>query len=387
MADNSDTPLQSIDRAMLTPLVRRAMGSETVEVISWQPQRIYGGAGAASEGIFRLSGTALDQDETLPWSLILKLIHLYPDSPGVSDPSSWIYWKREVLAYQSGLLQDLPGGVAAPRCFDIVNQPNGDIWLWLEDARDDLGPQWPLEHYGVVARHLGQFNGAYLMGRPIPSRSWLSKGWLRQRVARAAPGLAQLRHSLEHPLVRRVFPPDVARGLFRLWDQREAFLKTLDGLPQTFCHIEAHRRNLFARRVDAGEYQTVLIDWAYVGTGAVGQEIAPLVEESLAFFDVEIEHVRELDGTVFHGYLQGMREAGWRGDPRTLRFGYAAASALHFARGLGLVVSILPDESRHAWVEQLLGRSMEQYVDRAAEYYRFLLGLADEARSLMDSLP
>jgi len=130
----------------------------------------------------------------------------------------------------------------------------------------------------------------------------------------------------------------------------------------------------------------VLIDWAFAGTGAVGQEIAPLVEESLAFFDVEIEDVRELDVTVFHGYLQGMREAGWRGSPRMLRFGYAAASALHFARGLGLVVSILPDESRHAWVEQLLGRSMEQYVDRAAEYYRFLLSLAEEARGLMGSL-
>jgi len=29
-------------------------------------------------------------------------------------------------------------------------------------------PDWPLERYGLAARHLGQFNGRYLTGTPLP---------------------------------------------------------------------------------------------------------------------------------------------------------------------------------------------------------------------------
>jgi hypothetical protein len=43
MVIGSDT-LQSIDNATLTPLVRQALGSETVEVTSWDIQQVYGGS-------------------------------------------------------------------------------------------------------------------------------------------------------------------------------------------------------------------------------------------------------------------------------------------------------------------------------------------------------
>ena len=95
----------------------------------------------------------------MPWSLILKAIGANPDVD--VPPTDYRYWKREPLAYESGLLDELPGGCFAPRCFGSVVADDG-AWLWLEDVRDDLGPEWPFEHYGVVARHLGQLNGTYL---------------------------------------------------------------------------------------------------------------------------------------------------------------------------------------------------------------------------------
>jgi hypothetical protein len=85
-----------------------------------------------------------------------------------NNPSGHHYWKREALLYESGLLDDLPTGLMAPRCFGVVEQPDGEYWLSLEEVNDDVGARWPLAHYGVVAHHLGLFNGAYLMGRPIP---------------------------------------------------------------------------------------------------------------------------------------------------------------------------------------------------------------------------
>jgi len=290
MSNGSDTQLQSIDRATLTPLVRQALGSETVEVVDYHCQQILGGAGR-TEGVYRLTGSGHDQGEVVRWSLILKIIPFMPER---DDPSERAYWKREILAYQSGLLDDLPGGLAAPRCFDVVEQPGRRFWLWLEEvadefrSADEIGSQWPLEHYGVVARHLGQFNGAYLLGRNIPSEPWLASGWLRSQFARASTvnGIAQLRDSMEHPLVRRVYPPHAADSVFRLWDEREAFLKALDGLPQTLCHFDAFRRNLFARRGADGGYRTVAIDWAFVRTGALGEEIVAPVSASLFFREV-----------------------------------------------------------------------------------------------------
>ena len=384
MLNELDTSLQSIDSATLTPLVRGSLGSETAEVINWEIHQVHGGGTHA--GVYRLSGDAHDGGETITWSLILKVIQRQPDR---DDPLSPFYWKRQVLAYQSGILEDLPGGLVAARCFDIVEYPDGVCWLWLEEVKDEIGVIWPLEHYGIVARHLGQFNGAFLVGRPLPSEPWLSKGWLRSLIARdaVATGIAQLRNSLEYPLVHYVYPPDVAEGFLRLWAGRDTFLDTIDSLPQAFCHLDAFKRNLFSRQSDHGVRDTVAIDWAFAGTGAVGEELVPLVTGSLYYRAVEWDKALELDNLVFDGYLEGLHDAGWRGDPRAVRFGYVTASALRY--GLGYIrwcVSALLDEDVRTQETQVVGCSVEELVDDMAKCSCFLFTLAEEAQGLLDKL-
>jgi hypothetical protein len=382
MANGFDGQLESIDRATLTPLVRCALDSETVDIVGWECEQIY--AGATRADVYHLSGDARDPDEIVPGSLILKVVR---PEPGSDDPSGSLYWKREVLANQAGLLGDLPGGLAAPRCFAIGEHPGEEFWIGMEEVRDEMGRSWPLEQYGVAARHLGQFNGAYLMGRLLPNEPWLSRGWLRSRLVRAAPGVAQLRDSLEHPLVRRTYPPDVADGLFRLWAERETYLDALDRLPQAFCHLDAQRRNLFPRTSAHAGHETVAIDWEFAGIGAVGEEIAPLVVVSAALMEDGMAKLPELDAIVFDGYLEGLRDAGWYGDGGLVRFGYAADTALRC--GLAFTdqnVSLLVDESQHARWEQVFGRPVEHAVELWMEGFRFLLGLAEEARGLLDEL-
>ena len=51
----------------------------------------------------------------------------------------------------------------------------------------------------------------------------------------------------------------------------------------------------------------------------------------------------------------------------------------------GLVPDVLLDERRHPWVEQVFGQPIEVVVDVWAALQRYLLGLADEARSLIDT--
>jgi Phosphotransferase enzyme family len=380
--------LDTIDQATLTPLVRRARSSATIEIIDWRYSQVHGGAGDVGgglSGIYRFVGRGFDQGEIISWSLILKITGA---STANDDPSDPRYWKREMLAYQSGRLDDLPGGLAAPRCFDIVERSDREAWLWLEDISDEIGARWPLEHYGLVARHLGQFNGAYLHSYPLPSDPWLSRGWLRALVYRAEPGIVQLRNSLDHPLLRRLYPDKQADRTFALWAERETFLDALDRLPQTFCHRDAFRRNLFARRRADGREQTVAVDWTYAGIGAIGEDINPLVNASLYFSEVEPAEAKALDDIVFNGYLTGLEDAGWQGDPRLVRFGFTAASALCFDIGyqLGDGLPMILDENAHPWMEHAFGQPIEQLMDLLAGHGRFSLDLADEAKVLLGSL-
>jgi hypothetical protein len=213
----------------------------------------------------------------------------------------------------------------------------------------------------------------------------LSSQWLRWKSAQDASAVAQLPQALEHPLVRRAFPPDRVERIGRRWTEREKFLDALDRLPQTLCHYDTFRRNLFARRTPSGFYQTIAIDWALVGVGAIGQEIFNLIRMSLIEFDDA--HVKELDRIVFEGYLNGLHDAGWQGDPRQARLGQIAREAMNL-EGLPYLLPIYLDESRHAWYEQTTGLSIEEEADLWAERSRHspLGHWEEEAWELLDEL-
>jgi hypothetical protein len=388
-ADQAPTKnaLDAIDQATLTPIVRRAQASTTIEIIDWSYSRVHGGAGDVGgvlSGLYRFVGSGVDEGKLTSWSLILKIIVA---STVNDDPSEPRYWKREVLAYQSGRLENLPGDLVAPQCFGIIERSDREAWLWLEDITDAIGTQWPLEQYGLVARHLGQFNGAYLQGE-LPSDPWLSRGWLRALVSRAEPNIAQLRRSRDHPLLHRLYSDQQINRIFDLWADRETLLDALDRLPQTFCHRDAFRRNLFMRHTGDGQKQTVAVDWAFAGIGAIGEEIGQLVNASLAFAEVEFSAAKALDNIVFNGYLTGLEDAGWRSDPRLIRFGFTAASALCNIIGyqIGDGLPMLLDESGHPWIEQAFGQPIRNLMDLWAGTNRFCLDLADEAKVLLDSL-
>ena len=377
------SPLSTINQHTLTPLVRKALNRDTVDVLHWDYEQLHGGAGVGST-IYRFAGQGVDQGHKMAWSLILKALQPGGDN---TNTSGWNYDKREFSAYQSGWFDDLPGSLAALRCFDTVEHPDGTCWIWLEEITDDIGPQWPLEHYGIVARHLGQFNGAYLTGRSLPSWPWLSSGWLRKMIAQSALAMPTLQNSLDHPLVRRWLPGDISDNVLRLWEERSIFLNALDRLPQTLCHLDAFRRNLFAQRTADGADQTVAVDWAFSGRGAIGEELVALIQGTVLFFEVDLTQARRLEEIVFAGYISGLCDAGWQGDPRQVRLGYTAAASLryNFIEMERVLASIL-DENLHPIVHQIFGRSIEEVMDHWGDTKRFFAGLIDEARTLMDIL-
>ncbi len=384
MAEQIDNPsniygLSSIDQDTLIPIINRAFNNEIVSVSDWKFNRVHSASevDTALSGLFRVSGKARTPEKSIDWSLILKVVGTTAENDDPSDPR---YWKRELQAYQSGQLENLPGNIAAPQYFDTITFGEKVAGLWLEELVDAVGPHWPLEQYGIVALHLGQFNGTYLVKQELPSWSWLSRGWVRKIISAGSPRLFHLSQSLDHPLTRRWFIDDDAKGMLRIWEEQSLFLDTLDHLPQTLVHRDAHRDNLFVRRTGDGIDQTVLVDWAFTGIGAIGEELAYLVEGTLCFSKVDVAQIHEFDNIVFNNYLEGLAEVGWRGDPRLVRLGYILASVLVYGLGYGLFQF---DENLFPWYERAFGRPIDEIMDLFAAQNHFLLELADEAKTLM----
>ena len=194
----------------------------------------------------------------------------------------------------------------------------------------------PLRDYAQAARHLGQFNGTYLAGEPLPNASWLSHDWLRKWVARA-PGVEHLAAVAHHARIQRLCPPDVQAGYRQLWDRREALFSQLDRLPRTLCHMDAFYRNLHLRTGQDGTRQTVAFDWAYVGVDAVGADLASLVWANATILErVALAKIRAVFDAVLEGYFDGLCDVGWADDADLIRFSFAATSLLRY--GIGLAV-------------------------------------------------
>jgi hypothetical protein len=191
---------------------------------------------------------------------------------------------------------------------------------------------------------------------------------------------------LAHPLVRRLLPGDSSDKVFRLWDARETLLKHLERLPQTLCHFDAFRGNLFAQHGSDGREQTVAIDWAFVGSGPIGAEIVALVWVSLVSMNIEARQAQELDSLVFEGYLDGLRDAGWCGAPGQVRLAFTAATALRRVGTLGYIVLFMIDEHQDPETAAQPAPEDLDWLDNLAESGNYVERLSEEAQQLLASL-
>jgi hypothetical protein len=397
--------LKMVDRGELTGLIRQVLGRETVELCDCTIHPIaYGATNPVSGGVYRVIGTARDSSQTIPWSVILKVVRAPEENVGRTLlrrlPGYWpsvfvptegltsppMFWKREVLAYQSGLLGDLPRGLAAPRCFSVMEKSPTLYRLWLEDIKDTDHERWTLSRYREAARHLGQFNGAYLAERPLPTDRWLASDWMRswlwcleqeggmERVAAAV---------ISDPLMRQVIPHALMDRLRRLWDKREVFLLALDRLPRVLCHRDAFPANLFLRRMPDGREEMVAVDWAFVGVGPIGEDLAPLVAVR-APAEMGLIEAPQLEKAVFEGYVHGLRETGWEGDVRLARLGYAASVALRYGcLTAGVVLLRALDPVTRAVMEERRAQPIDEILEQEVKLFTYALGLADDAESLI----
>lgn len=384
-----ESKLVDLRQGAVDALARAALGGGAWAARHWRFERLHRSYGGATGGIFRLGGTAADAGRERPWSAILKVIspaawlEMTAEQPGA--PSHPLYWKREVLAYESGWLEHLPGGVRGPRCLAIDAQADGTVWLWLEEAQDCYGGDWPLEQYARAAYCLGRFNGAYLAGEPWPPYPWLGRIGSARGVIEAfgwIEALVRDRKVWEHPLLRAAFSPALAARLPSFWDHRHALLDAVEQLPQTVCHQDAWTGNVFAPNGVAGEL--VMIDWAYTGSAVVGTDLGDLAVAGYPLL-ARAPLPAAIDAAVFEPYLEGLRAAGWPVARDPVRLAYLTHAALKYGCLL-IWLRDIGDEEKLAFWEDLAGQPAAQWLEKCAVVLDHQANLLDEALALLPKL-
>ena len=375
------TPPPVIDRDTIEPVAQAACG-RSVAVTTWTATPIGEGSLGLSAGMFRVTGETADGTA---WSVVLKMLRPVPpaflarfseaDRARLAEAYGW---DREARLYESGLLDRLPDGLAAARCLG-VRRTDGGCWLWFED----LGPNdeaWDPARYALAARHLGRFNGAFADRARRPDDAWLCRGWIRTWVLAGIGsfGGAVVENDAvwQHPLVREAFSADTAVRLRRAWDRRHEILDHLDALPQTFCHMDAFRPNLFDR-TSAGPPRTVAIDWSYSGIGPLGADVGHLVIGSTLPMAGHAPDVRVLAAAALPGYIAGLHDAGWDGTDAEVRAAFAL-SAVRWIFMLQQLNAVFEPE-RQERISRWAGEPYPDLVARVAYRTEFLLEIIEGA--------
>jgi hypothetical protein len=161
------TQLQAIEPAVLTDVVRQDQRSPAFEITSWTANVLSDKGVANPEGLFLFSGEGRDERGARSWSVVLKVIR----SSRSEDIQSYFYDTRELLVYQSGLLNRLPRHLIAPRCYGATTV-NGAGWVWMEHVHDESSPKWDAGHYLFAAKQLGLFSAALLKDDSFPRMPW-----------------------------------------------------------------------------------------------------------------------------------------------------------------------------------------------------------------------
>ena len=339
-------------RSELTTVLGREPIACTVESLTHNARN------AVTAGIRRISGEG--------WSVVLKeLQHVESDDPqwaASTEPAHWNYWRREALAYENGIDSAWrSSGIRAPRLLHRFERDDTSLALWLEDVSGPGAEHWGVEGLAEFAHRLGAAQAAH--AELAPQHGWLSRNFLRSYSASKAVdySLLDADAAWDHPLVRDNCPAETRSAATLLYTQRERLLSIMDSLPRTLCHLDVWPRNLVAD--SAGD--RVLLDWAFVGDGAVGEDIGNLVPDCTFDLLYPSAILTELEQRVFDAYVSGLRSAGWQGDRQLVRLGMCA-SAVKYAWLTPLMLARAADEEHLDYGGAARVSGPQRYAERGA---------------------
>src|SRR5438105_10822789 len=118
MTADGDPSLETLDAAVLTPLVRRTLHQDTAELLTWQGTPIAYDLYLPGRLLVRFSGLATVESGAVPWSLVLKRTRP-PAGDRQTSEEGWRRGTREALAFRAGLLDAIPGPLTAAQALAV----------------------------------------------------------------------------------------------------------------------------------------------------------------------------------------------------------------------------------------------------------------------------
>jgi hypothetical protein len=354
----------------------------------WTAQPLGPGVAGATAGLWRVRGAG--------WSAVCKVgAHSeagHANWRTASDEEHPMYWRRETVAYCSGFLAGVVdgsgSGIAAPGVIACFDRDDRSTSVWMEDVRGLAGAAWPLVGYAVAARALGRLQGGLVAGDAVPDERWLSRGWLRAYVERRTEHAAVLLDDAQWSDVPETARPAAAlrERAVALWHDRDRLFDALDAVPRTLCHLDFHPDNLIGVTTRDGESRVVVLDWAYCGIGALGEDIGNLVPDSVFDMHVDPSTGPMLQEYCVGAYLMGLADAGWDGDERVVRLGVAASAALKFTWMVPHLLMSARGDFPAAAVEARYGVPADEVIARRSAMCAQLVERYDEALALAAEL-
>jgi hypothetical protein len=89
--------------------------------------------------------------------------------------------------------------------------------------------------------------------------------------------------------------------------------------------------------------RTILLDWSFTGSGAIGEDISNLIVDSVADGLMDPSLLPEIAAELPEAYLRGLRAGGWRGSDAAVRTAIAATGA-----------------AKYSWLAPAMLRSLDQ---------------------------
>lgn len=395
VAGGAQVDHRMIDRARIDELARLIVDDRAATVESWDVAPLtHRVINLTTSGLFRVHGTANVHNERRGWSVVLKVLHCPPHDESSAfnasdDPAHWNYWRREALIYASDLLHDLPPGLAVPRCYAIDEPAPDTIWLWIEEIVGRPAADWPIDRFQQATYALGQMQGALIDDDRLRTTPWLTRHWLRDWLIQPTDLHVDLLDdpaAWDHPLLAPFFTPGMADAVHRLWNHRQALLDAVGHMPRTLCHYDLWPTNLFDRGRPDGSAETVLIDWSMSGPGAIGEDIANLMHDSIWMLRLPATVLPVFAPAIVEGYLGGLRQAGFRGDDRIVRFVISAVGALRFGLFAGLLLHQAHTPDQYPIKEQRYQRPIAAILGPRAATVAHALGLSEQALALLPAI-
>lgn len=291
----------------------------------------------------------------------------------VSSPTrtDWNYWAREAEVYTDPGLQASLIGTGLNLPTTEVHEESDTISLWLEDVHGTPGPDFTLTDHIATATALGRWQA-----RPLPLPEWASRSFLRA-YSGSRPGdlrLVEDDDAWAQPLIRDTWPTHLRAGWARLLHHREDLLQVMEQLPRTLCHLDTWVSNTIRR--PSGD--VVLIDWAFAGDGAVGEDLGNYLPDAVFDLFWPAERLAELEAACWPAYLRALRAGGWDGTDREARLG-VVASCVKYTWILPLLLQKAGDTEHDAYHRRADAEHLYRQRGRVLSH---LIGWCEEALDL-----